>query len=565
MTPRRKNLLLIALVAGLTTIVLAHSPDAHAAVQSQGILDDILNTFKKAAGEWEATLKNAARWLFYTLGAISLTWTMGMLALRQADIREFFAEFVKFIMFFGFFLWLLENGSTFATAIIDGLEYLGGKAAGVAAANAGTGTSTLRPSAIVDSGFDVLTKALEAQTWGHPIDSVFTVLVAIGVALIFAMVAINLLILLITSWVLMYAGIFLLGFGGSRWTSDIAINYYKTVLGVAVQILTFMLLLGIGQSIVNGLIGKLDDDISWHDLTVMAVAAIALYKLTETIPGMVAGIISGGSIGGRGGGSGSAAMAALAGMAVGGASVAAGAAMSAGKGAAGAAQAVSAAKQAALASMGGGGGSLGGGGESLGAAGDSKGGGSEDGGGTGNTPLAAASGASDGGGAQGGSQTAQAAKAGAANGGGAEGAGLANQEAGGGESGDAGGGDGGGGSGDSGGNDSGGAGGSGTGGFSPTAGGAASSAEVARRTAAILGRGIHAQVKARMQARMQNLKNDISNTPGGRLASAIREGVGQQAQQTPEANAQETSNDSGMATIEQANPDSEVSAFRDRE
>ncbi|MGS0066676.1 type IV secretion system protein, partial [Escherichia coli] len=35
------------------------------------------------------------------------------------------------------------------------------------------------------------------------------------------------------AWILLYAGVFFLGFGGSRWTSDMAINYYKTVLGLA--------------------------------------------------------------------------------------------------------------------------------------------------------------------------------------------------------------------------------------------------------------------------------------------------------------------------------------------
>jgi type IV secretion system protein VirB6/type IV secretion system protein TrbL len=38
------------------------------------------------------------------------------------------------------------------------------------------------------------------------------------------------LLLLASGWVLAYGGVFFLGFGGSRWTSDLAINYYKTVL-----------------------------------------------------------------------------------------------------------------------------------------------------------------------------------------------------------------------------------------------------------------------------------------------------------------------------------------------
>ena len=44
------------------------------------------------------------------------------------------------------------------------------------------------------------------------------------------------LLLLVSAWILMYAGIFFLGVGVSRWTSVMAINYVNTVPGVAVQL-----------------------------------------------------------------------------------------------------------------------------------------------------------------------------------------------------------------------------------------------------------------------------------------------------------------------------------------
>ena len=44
-----------------------------------------------------------------------------------------------------------------------------------------------------------------------------------------ALVSVNMMLLLIGSWILAYAGIFFLGFGGARWTSDMALNYFRTV------------------------------------------------------------------------------------------------------------------------------------------------------------------------------------------------------------------------------------------------------------------------------------------------------------------------------------------------
>ncbi len=76
--------------------------------------------------------------------------------------------------------------------------------------------------------------------------------------LLLAAVAVNMLLILVSAWILMYAGIFFLGFGGSRWTSDMAINYYRTVLGVAVQLMAMVLLVGIGTDLLSGFYAKMN-------------------------------------------------------------------------------------------------------------------------------------------------------------------------------------------------------------------------------------------------------------------------------------------------------------------
>jgi type IV secretory pathway TrbL component len=40
-------------------------------------------------------------------------------------------------------------------------------------------------------------------------------------------------------------------FGGSKWTSDIAINYLRTVLSIGIQLFTMTLIIGIGQSFID--------------------------------------------------------------------------------------------------------------------------------------------------------------------------------------------------------------------------------------------------------------------------------------------------------------------------
>ncbi|MBE2189907.1 MAG: P-type conjugative transfer protein TrbL, partial [Candidatus Kapabacteria bacterium] len=165
---------------------------------------------------------------------ISMVWTFGMLALRKADLGDFYAEFFRFTVFTGFFWWLLTNGPRFATDIMDSLRTLGGMATGTGA--------TLTPSGIVDIGFDIFFRVLDKSSILSPVDSAVGILLSAAILIILALIGVNMLVLLVSGWILSYAGVFFLGFGGSRWTSDMAIGYYRTVLALGAQLAAMILL-----------------------------------------------------------------------------------------------------------------------------------------------------------------------------------------------------------------------------------------------------------------------------------------------------------------------------------
>ena len=58
-----------------------------------------------------------------------------------------------------------------------------------------------------------------------------------------------------------YAGLIFLGFGGCRWTSDMAINYYRTILGVGVSLMTMQLIIGIGIEYLKDLVAATGQDL----------------------------------------------------------------------------------------------------------------------------------------------------------------------------------------------------------------------------------------------------------------------------------------------------------------
>jgi len=302
--------------------------DGNADIDNAGVFDNVLNRYSMAARSWVGVITHAASWLFWTLVVISMVWTFGMMALRKADIGEFFAEFVRFTIFTGFFWWLLIKGPDFASSIYTSLRQLASNAAGLG--------HQLSPSGIVDIGFSIFNKVISQSSMWSPVDSLAGILMAVAILVILSLVGVNMLLLLASGWVLAYGGVFFLGFGGSRWTSDMAINYYKVVLGVAAQLMAMVLLVGIGKTFLDDYYTHMSNGINLGEMSVMLIVVIILLALVNKVPPLISGIITGASIGGAGIGSfgagaalGASSMASAA-LSTGGAAIASGAASMAG-------------------------------------------------------------------------------------------------------------------------------------------------------------------------------------------------------------------------------------------
>jgi type IV secretion system protein TrbL len=276
--------------------ILIFANDAQASVSSVGILDNALSRYSAAASSWATIITSRASWIFWLLVLLSMVWTFGMMALRRADLGEFFAEFIRFTIFTGFFWWLLINGPAFAESIINSLKQIGGEATGL--------SPHLYPSGIVDIGFAIFDKVINNTSVWSPAISTAGIIIGLIILVVLALVGINMLLLLISGWILAYAGVFFLGFGGARWTSDIAINYYKTVLGVAAQLMTMILLVGIGSSFLNDYYAHVSaGGVRLKEMAVVLIAAIILLLLVEKVPALISGIITGASVHGMGIGS----------------------------------------------------------------------------------------------------------------------------------------------------------------------------------------------------------------------------------------------------------------------
>ena len=257
---------------------------AHAELSNDGLLTDIATRYQSAASGWATYIMGRATWLYWTLVVISLVWTGGMMALRGAGIQEFFAEFVRFIMTTGFFWWLLMMAPTFVPGIYKSMSMIGASASGL--------SDELKPSGIVDIGFAILNAVLDKSTMWKPVDSIMGFFMALVILVVLALIAVNMVVLLISGWVVGYAGIIYLGFGGSRWTSEMAISFYKTVLAIGMQLMAMILLVGIGKTFMDDYYARMATGIQLKETAVLMVAALVLLGLVNKVPQLISSIAS---------------------------------------------------------------------------------------------------------------------------------------------------------------------------------------------------------------------------------------------------------------------------------
>jgi P-type conjugative transfer protein TrbL len=286
----RLRFLLIAVTLLFGTLLTAHAQT----VDMHSVVDTLLSKYKSAGRAWASTIQNAATSLFWLLATISLGWTCISMAIKQSDLVEIVAELCRFIMFTGFFFWLLLNGAGFANAIITSLRQIGGEAAG-------TGQS-IYPGDLITLGMQVYQQTLQHVNWLQPESIVAPVIIAIIILIVSALIAVNMILLLCAAWIVLYAGLIFLGFGGCRWTSDMAINYYRTVLGVGVSLMTMQLIIGIGLQFLQQLVASTGQTLDASELGILLCATIILAVISHRLPHIVAGMVVGGGHNGAIGG-----------------------------------------------------------------------------------------------------------------------------------------------------------------------------------------------------------------------------------------------------------------------
>lgn len=284
----------------LLVLLCLFSLDAFAAPRHGELVSSLTELFSNQTAP--DLIMGAAKRTFWMLATMGLVWNMGVLLLRRGDFGEFFLELIRFIVFTGLFYWLLTESSSadgFVYKLIDSFARMGELQSPAAITQPGDN--------VIQLGLRIFYKVMaESQNWGEA-----DILVASGLALAIVtaltLLAAQLALVVIMAWMLAYAGIFLLGLGGTRWTAPIAIGFYKNVLALGASLMLLALLMKFGYGflnqqadvVLNGASGGAGLD--YVPLADMFVVSLLLAVLGMKVPGLIYKTVTGSPLGLLGG------------------------------------------------------------------------------------------------------------------------------------------------------------------------------------------------------------------------------------------------------------------------
>jgi type IV secretion system protein TrbL len=273
---------------GLCLVTMFVTGTAYAQMAPGPTVSRIIEVFRDNASQWEGSLRQAALGLFWGLAGIEFSWTAIKLALKNADLSEFLAELVNRILYIGFFLTLLLHSSEWATAIVQSFRMAAD------AAGAGHGIS---PANILEIAVNIGTKLLaDTNVFLNPADAMISCLCAISIVLCFGLMAGNMIEALVESYIVISAGVIMMGFGGSSWTSEYAKKILVYAVSVGAKLFLIQLIMGLAERIASQLANEFNGA-NLEDALVMVGVSLILWIVSLNVPNKVQGLINGTSVG----------------------------------------------------------------------------------------------------------------------------------------------------------------------------------------------------------------------------------------------------------------------------
>ncbi|MBV9719216.1 MAG: P-type conjugative transfer protein TrbL [Candidatus Eremiobacteraeota bacterium] len=302
MRPITRVASLLFFVAVLPVAAMAQPVPACAPNAGQGgILTGLAHQFSNTTGAWMNTALHYAQGLFFALVGIEIAWSAITYVLQKDSLPDFVASLLLKILGIGFFYILLQPqyGPVWIADIISSFSQAGSAIGGQSQLMASD------PSSVFNCGTDIANAMLQSISenkvglnLGNILPAIEAVLASmicsLGVVIAFAIVAGQLLITLIESYIVVGAGVFMLGFTGSRWTLVFGEKYVGYAVSVGIKLFMLELIVGLGYSLGQQWAALFYNGIAPPETYIEVVGAALVFGfLAWQIPSLAASLMNG--------------------------------------------------------------------------------------------------------------------------------------------------------------------------------------------------------------------------------------------------------------------------------
>ncbi len=255
-------------------------------VQQDNTLDTIIATFKSQTTAWEPIIYDLTLSLFWGLVVISFTWTFIQMVIKDGvGLVDVIAELTRRVLLIGFSIWMMQNAPDLARTLIKSFTEIGSRISG--------GVVDFSPSNVLELGINIIGIAWDSTSIGDIGGMLMMFFTSLIIMVCFAIMAMDMTILIISGYITVSGGIVAMGFLGSDWTRDYAINYFTAALGIAFKMFVMQLVFITGYGFIETWGAAISSDSGNTDYLAMVGVCIVFAGLMREIPQMASSLASG--------------------------------------------------------------------------------------------------------------------------------------------------------------------------------------------------------------------------------------------------------------------------------
>ena len=252
-----------------------------------GVLNSLTLLFIDNISEAATPIKEAANRLFWILVPISIVMLGIKSIFKDGNMQSFMGDLVKLLLVTGFYYFLLDNGTAIGHSVIDSLTSV-------------TTNSNTGPSELIDLTFNIasnLNQNISAGLFNAVTGFILRCMVLVFMFIMF-LVVIKFTTLFICAHILCICGVCGVGLGAISYTRYIAINFFKSILSMSLELMTTLLVINSGCLILKNLKNKSQEivesgsSVGSSECSVIIFTALFIYILSKYLPEAVSNLVT---------------------------------------------------------------------------------------------------------------------------------------------------------------------------------------------------------------------------------------------------------------------------------